>query len=118
MGVKSTKKTTVSIPKTVTFGGKTFKVTAVAENALKNNKKVKTLTIGENIKKIDKNAFNGCKNLKSITINSTKLTKVGSNALKGINAKATIKVPKNKLTAYKKVLKSKGQGKNVTIKSK
>jgi len=41
---------------------------------------------------------------------------VGKNALKGIHAKATIKVPKAKLDKYKKVFKGKGQGKNVKVK--
>ncbi|MBQ6844829.1 MAG: leucine-rich repeat protein [Agathobacter sp.] len=114
-GLKNTKKTEMSIPKTVTFGGKTFKVTAITEKALKGNTKLKKATIGENVKVIGASAFYGCKNLKTITIKSTKLTSVAKNALKGINAKATIKVPAKKLSAYKKLLKNKGQGKKVTI---
>jgi hypothetical protein len=41
---------------------------------------------------------------------------VGSKAFKGINAKATIKVPKAKLKAYKTILKSRGIGSKVKIK--
>ncbi|MBQ6843787.1 MAG: leucine-rich repeat protein [Agathobacter sp.] len=67
------------------------------------------------VTKIDKQAFYGCKKLKTITIKSTKLKTVGKNALKGINSKATIKVPKSKLSAYKKLLKGKGQGSKVKI---
>ena len=37
-------------------------------------KKVCKIIIGKNIKKIGKNAFNGCKNLKYIVINTSKLT--------------------------------------------
>ena len=114
-GLKNTKKTESSIPKAVTFGGKTFKVTAIAEKALKGNTKLKKVTIGENVKTIGASAFYGCKNLKTIIIKSTKLTTVGKNALKGINAKATIKVPAKKLSDYKNRLKNKGQGKKVTI---
>lgn len=40
---------------------------------------------------------------------------VGKNALKGIKLTAKIKVPAKKLTAYKKLLKGKGQGKKVKI---
>ena len=101
---------TVSIPSAVKIGGVTYKVTSIAANAFKNNKKVKKATIGKNIKKIGKNAFYGCKNLKSITVKSTMLTAkaVGSKAFQGISRKAVIRVPKQKLKAYKKLLKSRG----------
>lgn len=108
----------VVIPSAVKVNGKKFKVTSIANNALKGNKKVTKLTIGANINKIGKNAFNGCKNLKSITIKSKKLTakKTGKNAFKGINKKAVIKVPKAKTKAYKKIVKAKGAPKTVKIK--
>ena len=115
-GIVSTKTTKVTIPKTVKYGGKTFKVTSIADNALKNKTKVTGVSIGENVTTIGKNAFYGCKKLKTITIKTTKLKSVGKNALKNIYAKATIKVPSKKYTAYKKLLKGKGQGKKVTIK--
>lgn len=90
-------------------------MTGIAANAFKGNKKLKSVTIGKNVKTIGKNAFNGCKNLKKIVVKSSKLTKksVGSKAFKGIYSKAKIKVPKSKLKAYKKLLKSKGIGAKV-----
>ena len=90
---------------------------SVSANACKGLKKLKTVTISKNIKKISKNAFRDCKKLKSITIKPSKLTssKVGANAFKGIYSKATIKVPKKKLPAYKNFLKKKGIGKKVKI---
>ena len=54
--------------------------------------------------------------MKSITIKSKKLRKVGAGAFKGINKKATINVPKAKKKAYTKLLKGKGQAKTVKIK--
>ena len=186
---KSTEKnvTSATIPATVKINGVTYKVTAIANNAFANNKKITKVTIGSNVKtigkkafykctklktvkigknvttigsnafygcsklsavslgskvttisdkafykctsltkitlpskvkKIGKQAFYGCKKLKSITIKTTKLTKknVGSSAFKGIYAKATIKVPKNKLTSYKKILKAKGVSSKAKIK--
>lgn len=109
---------TISIPKTVKIKGKTYKVTSIAANAFKNNKKVKSVTVSANITKIGKNAFYGCKNLKKITVKTTKLTssKVGKNAFKGIHKKAVIKVPGKKLNAYKKLFKAKGAGKQVKVK--
>ena len=64
---------------------------------------------------IGKKAFYNCKKLKKIVVKTSTLKKVGANAFKGINAKATIRVPKKKLAAYKKLLKEKGIGKKVKI---
>ena len=99
-----------TIPEDVTINGKKYKVTEIKANAFKNNKKLKKITIGKNIKKIGKNAFLGCKNLKTVTIMTKKLTKktVGVNAFKGINDKAKVRVPKSKLKSYKKILKASG----------
>ena len=141
-GPTNKKATSVTIPATVTFAdGTVANVTSIADKAFKNNKKVKSvkiagsvtsigkeafsgctkltsITIGAKVKSIGAKAFYNCKNLKKITIKTTKLTKknVGKNAFKGINSKATIKVPKSKLSAYKTLLKAKGVGKKVTIK--
>ena len=106
----------VSIPKTVKIQGKTYKVTSIAANAFKNNKKLTSVTVGANVTTIGSKAFYGCKNLKKITVKSTKLKSVGKNALKGIHKKAVVKVPKSKLLKYKKLFKGKGQRKTVRIK--
>lgn len=105
----------ITIPNTVTVDGVIYKVTSVSKNAFKNNKKLKRVTIGKNITKINTNTFYGCKNLKTITIKSTNIESVGKNAFKGINAKAKIKVPKNKLKSYKKMFAKKGQKSTVKI---
>lgn len=116
-GVKKKVKKVI-IPASVKISGSKYKVTSIAKNALKGNKKLEKLSIGTNVKQIGKNAFNGCSNLKNIVIKSKKLTakKTGSKAFKGINSKATIKVPKSRLEQYKKLVKSKGAGKNVKFK--
>lgn len=135
------KKSSVTIPATVRIEGKTYKVTAVEKNAFKGNKNLKSVKIGSNIEKIGANAFNkctklktvklsgkvktiqkgafaNCKNLKNITIQTKKLTKktVGAGAFKGINSKATVKVPKGKAKAYQKLLRSKGLSKKAKVK--
>ncbi len=137
-GIKNNKATKVKIPKTVKIGGKDFKVTAIGSKAFKDNKKITSIEIGDNVRaigvsafegctklskatlgkgisEISGNAFKSCKKLGTITIQSTKLKKVGRNALKGIKPTAKIKVPAKKLPAYKKLFKNKGQGRKVKI---
>ena len=114
---KSSKKKSITVPEAVTINGYTYKVTAIANKAFKNNKKLKSVTIGKNVKKIGKEAFYNCKKLKKITIKSAVLKSVGKNAIKGIYKKATIKVPKKQLKKYKKLFKSKtGYKKTMKIK--
>ncbi|MBE5924874.1 MAG: hypothetical protein E7271_10510 [Lachnospiraceae bacterium] len=111
--------TTAVVPDEITINNKKYKVTEIKANAFKNNKKIKKVVIGKNIKKIGKNAFCGCSNLKDVKIKTTKLTKksVGKNAFKNINKKAVVNVPKSKLKSYRKILKSVGvKGKKQKIK--
>ena len=112
------KQSKVTIPSTVLIDGVKYKVTAIEKNAFKNNKKIKTVIIGKNVKNIGAKAFYGCKNLKNITIKTTKLTAktVGSKAFKGTPKSATVKVPKKSLKAYKKFLVKKGISKKAKIK--
>lgn len=114
-GVNTTSLKKVVIEDTVKIGAKKYKVTSIASKALYYNKKVTSVTIGANIKTIGSSAFNGCKNLSTIKIESKVLKKVESKAFKGISSKAKIKVPAKMLTAYQKILKNKGQGSSVKI---
>lgn len=135
--VKKAKK--VTIAKTVTLSdGTVAKVTSIANNAFKDNKKLQEITIGNSITTIGKNTFSGCINLKKVVI-GTGVTTIGSNAfknckklktiiikskklktlsktaLKGIPSKATIKVPSSKYKEYKKLLRKKGLKKSVNL---
>lgn len=86
--------TSCKITDTVKIGGKTFKVTAIGDNA-----------------------FKGYKKLKTITIESKNIESVGKDAVKNIYKKATIKVPKNKVKEYKKLFnKNTGFTSKMTIK--
>lgn len=93
-------------------------VTAIGAKAFYKCKALTKITIPAKVKKIGRQAFYGCKKLKKIIIKTTKLTSktVGSKAFKGIHPKATVKVPKKKLAAYKKLLKKKGVGSKAKIK--
>lgn len=112
---RNSKKAKFVIPATIKSGNYTFKVTSIANKAFKGDKKLKKVVIGKNVQVIGKRAFEKAKNLRSITIKSVSLKKVGRSAFKGIHAKAKIKVPAKKLKAYKRLLKKKGQKSSVKI---
>lgn len=109
---------TVTIPATVKINGTTYKVTKISDNAFRGNKIVTRITVGKNVKSIGKNVFSGTTKLKTITLKTTKLTQktVSKTAFKGISKSTTIKVPKKKLSAYKKLFKSKGLSSKVKVK--
>lgn len=75
------KKASVSIPSEIKIDGKRYKVTSIAAGAFRNNKYIKTVTIGKNVKTIGKNAFRGCKKLKSVTIGE-KVKAIGAGAFR------------------------------------
>lgn len=55
-----------AIPDTVAVNGKQVPVTAIAEKAFKQNKKLKTVTIGKNVKILGKSAFASCIKLETV----------------------------------------------------
>ena len=72
---KGKKVTNLTINKGVTYNGLTYSISKIGDKAFKNNsylkkinitavKKIKTFTVG-------KNAFEGCKNIKTITLNNS-----------------------------------------------
>ena len=111
-------KTSVTIPTTIKIKDATYKVTEISTNAFKNNRKLKKVVIGQNIVRIGKNAFYGCKKLTSITIKSSRLTlkNIGKNAFKNTSPKATVKVPKKQKALYNQILKKRGLNKKAKVK--
>ncbi|MGN0367535.1 MAG: leucine-rich repeat protein [Wujia sp.] len=107
VGPVSKQKTSYTVPDSVTIGGVKYEITTISSNAYKGCNKLRSVTIGKNIKSIGSKAFYGCKKLKTITVKSQKLTKIGNAAFKGIDKKATIKLPKSKYNKMKKLFTSK-----------
>ncbi len=91
---KDTAKITID---TVTYNNKQYKVTEISTKAFSGcKKKLKKVTIGANVEVIGKNAFKGCKKLKTVTVkNNSKLKSVGSGAFKKTAKNISIKLPKN-----------------------
>lgn len=135
--LKTSKKTTnLVIPAAVKYKGVKYQVTAMASKACSGYSKIKTVTIGKNVKKIPAYAFRNCTALKKVTIGSSvtvigkcafkncgslkkviiktkKLSRVGANAFRGIDSAAKISVPAKKLKGYQILLKGKGQSRRV-----
>ena len=96
----------LTIADTVVVGDVRFKITSVSANAFSRYTALKNVTIGNNVTSIGANAFLSCKNLKKMTIKSAKLKSVGAKAFSGTYSKITFAVPRNKATAYKKLIKN------------
>ena len=111
---------TASVPDTVTIKGKSYKVTAIAANAFKNNKKLKKLTVGVNVQNIGAGAFSGCKAMKNMGVKTGVLSKVGKKAFYKTGSKnyssLKIKVPKKMLKKYRKWFRSAKLSKKAKVK--
>ena len=136
-GTTNKKAKKINVPDTVTIGGVTYNVESIGTGAFKKNKKITSVTIGANVKKIKKNAFAGCTSLKTVNCKSTvlaniganafkgdrkltkiilkttmlKKSKVGLNAIKGTSKKLKIIAPKKVKKLYQKIFKVKGNKK-------
>lgn len=83
------KKTNVTIPSTVVITGVTYKVTAIEKDAFQNNKHIKSITIGKNVKSIGTNAFYNCAKLRTVKFGSN-VTTIGDKAFYKCVALTTI----------------------------
>ena len=117
--VKAKNKKNVVIPATATINGKKYKITKVSENAFK-GKKIRTVTIGKNVRTISENAFKGSKATKMIVKSkqlfdikdSLKVSRIKTIKVKVGSKKANKKYVKK----YKIVFKKARSGKKVTVK--
>lgn len=130
-GTTNSRVTKISIPSTVRYNGVTYRVTSIWANAFKKRSRLTTVSIGHNVSVIGKNAFYKCKKLKKVTI-GTGLTQINPSALRGVKkgctitikslklkkvssridqsvSRMTVRVPKRKYTAYKKLLRKKSK---------
>ena len=111
----SARLTSVNVPATVKYNGMTFKVTAIANKAFKNQRNLKSAVVGKNIKSIGSEAFFGAKKLAKIKFSGTAIKTIGKNAFKSIKKNAVFTVNKSKKAFYKKLL-IKAKTKNFKIK--
>ena len=103
-----TSRKSLNIPDTVTIARKVYEVVGIEKNAFKGMKKLKTVTVGKNVKKIESNAFRNCKKLTTVKIKSKNCIFSGKGIWKGTSKKLTVKVPKGSLKKMQKRLKKTG----------
>lgn len=88
VGTTKNKKKIV-IPSEISINGYSYKVTAIGKGAFSNQKKLRQVVVGDNIKKIEKKAFAGSKGLKKVVIKTKNIKSIGKDVWKGINKKCS-----------------------------
>ena len=86
--------TNVFIPSYVTYEGKDYKVTAIADKAFYKNKTIYSVFVGENVKTIGASAFEGCTKFNSFT-GGEGITAIGKKAFKDCKKLDEIYLDKN-----------------------
>ena len=84
----------IVVPDTITVDGVTYKVIGIADGACSGCKKLKKVTIGNNVRYIGKKAFNGDKKLTSVIFKGTSHVKnIKDSALRGCTGLKKISIP-------------------------
>ncbi len=117
-GSTSNSEKSLTIGDNVTINGESCNIVQIGQDAFKNYKKLTKVTIGKNVKTIEKNAFSGCKKLKKITLKGAALKTVKSGAFKKTAKNLTVKASKVKKAQRKKlqVAMRKGGNKKLVVK--
>lgn len=110
------KETKVKIPDKVLINGKTYKVTAVAKEAFKNNKKIVDVSVGKYVKSIGTSAFSGCTKLKTVSVGGS-VTAIGDQAFYKCSSLKKLTIPKKVTKIGKKAFYGCKRLKTVTIKT-
>ena len=82
----------IVIPESVTYSGKTFRVTSIGHSAFSSCSSLTAVTIPESVTNIDIGAFYGCSGLASIAI-PNRVTTIGNIAFQGCRSLISITLP-------------------------
>lgn len=112
----SSERETVKIPASAEVDGKKLAVKSIGRNAMKGNKTVRELVLGNNITTICTGAFKNCKNLEVIKLTGS-IRAMYKNAFKGIakNAKFEIEATEEDFARIVELLKGSGVSDTVTF---
>ncbi len=108
--------TKVTVPNTVSFGGRTYSVTCINANAFRGNKFLKKITLGTKLRSIEHYAFYNCTKLEKVVINSKSLVNVSNYAFKKTKTSLKVYVPTRGLIAtYRSALLDGGMSSKAKI---
>ena len=110
------KKSSVRIPDTVKVNGITCKVTAISANAFKNNKSLKSVTIGRNVTVIGTNAFYGCRKLSRVS-GGNGIVKIDHRAFANCISLSKITIPGTVRSIGKQAFRNCKKLRSITIKT-
>ncbi len=82
----------LTIPDSVTFGGTTYAVTSIGNEAFKNCIGLTSVTIPNSVTSIGSGAFSGCSGLTSVTIPNS-VTSIGSGVFSGCSGLTSVTIP-------------------------
>lgn len=107
----------VTVPGTVIINNRTYKVSSIANNAFKNNKKLKKVVISDNVISIGNAVFQNCAKLKKVTMPTT-LKTIGKKAFYNCKNLKSVVIPKKVKTVGKKAFYNCKKLRSVTILTK
>ena len=82
----------VVIPSSVIYNGKTYRVTSIGEFAFNGCRDLTSVTIGNRVTIIGESAFSGCRGLTSVII-PNRVTSIGDDAFSGCSGLTSVTIP-------------------------
>ena len=92
-GTTDKEMTKIMVPDTVSVDGITYIVTSVSKEAFKNNRNLKSVTIGKNVEIIEESAFYGCSSLTKVVFRSHEIERIGDNAFANCYTLTSVTIP-------------------------
>ncbi len=104
------------IPSSVLYKGVRYLVTGIDANSAKNNKTLKSVTIGSGVQTIGATAFANCAKLEKITVKSGVIDSVGKRAFYKTSSKVKLSFPVDCKSKYSEMWKAAGLSSKAQIK--
>ncbi|KAI4449017.1 hypothetical protein C823_003546 [Eubacterium plexicaudatum ASF492] len=116
MGLVNKSVTTLTIPNTISYGGRTYSVTCINANAFRGNGSLKKITFGTKLRSIEHYAFYNCSKLQKVVINSKNLVNVSNYAFKKTKTSLKVYVPtRGLISSYRSLLLDGGMSRTAKV---